>query len=329
MKSFSKMVVRTTFVALSVAIGVGTYPVRAAVANPGEDFEYIAEHLPESAMNLRYLTLPLAAPSFAGSDREGWQIEAQVAWGKNAGRFVDLTGGLVGLGATRAVSERWGIQAVGFYDTMRFSGGSGRELWNPLFSRGIPLDLPEIATFSHPQGDLRHFGAGGGVVWQPGGRATTWTFGALGERVELTDYTIAYTIETGRSAGISGVLDHSATYQYVTPYVGYRHERGLGASWTLAPRVIGALPLPRKGFVGRVTGPGFDRAGDTGSAGHGLHIGDGYVGAGVIFEHTRSGFGFDLGATLYQAGAEPIIDKGIDQSIVLNFTWHTPRRPSS
>ena len=315
--------------ALFFACGAGWNPpeARAAVANPGEDFEFVAEHLPESAMNLRYLTLPLAAPSLSEGARGQWQIQAQIAWGSNGSRFVDLDGGLFSFGATRAVGERWGLQAVGFYDAMRFSGGTGRDLWNPQFRRGIPLDLPEFATFSNPRGDLRHFGAGGGLVWQPGGRNATWTFGALFEQVELTDYTIEYRIETGRSAGVSGLIDHSATYRYVAPYVGYRHERRLGSNWILAPRVIGALPLPRRGFVGRVTGPGFDLSGDTGSAGHGLHIGDGYVGAGVIFEHARSGFGIDLGATLYQAGAEPVIDKGIDRSIVINLTWHTPRRP--
>ena len=208
---------------------------------------------------------------------------------------------------------------------MSFSGGSGRDLFNPLFRNDIPLDLPEFATFSNPHGDLRHFGLGGGAVWRPGGRATTWTFGALWERLDLSGYTLDYSIETGVSAGASGVLDHSATYDFVTPYVGWRHERPLGTRWTVAPRLIGALPLPRRGFVGRITGPGFDLSGDTGSAGRGLHMGDGYVGAGLVFEHARSGFGIDLGATLYHFGAERVIHKGINQPIVLNFTWHTPR----
>ncbi len=309
-----------------VAIGSVGRPAEAAVANPGEDIEYITEHLPESAMNLRYLTLPLAAPSLAGSTQGEWQIEAQAAGAKNGGGFVDLSGVLFGLGATRALNDRWGLQAVGFYDAMSFSGSSGRELFHPLFRRDIPLDLPEFATFSNPQGDLAHLGFGGGVVWQPKGRASTWTFGALWERLDLSNYTLDYRIETGQSAGVSGLLDHSAKYDFVTPYIGYRQERALGASWTIAPRVIGALPLPRQGFVGRITGPGFDLSGDTGSVGRGLHLGDGYVGAGVIFEHTRSGFGVDLGATLYHYGAEQVIHKGIDQPIVINFTWHTPKR---
>ncbi len=322
MKTFPTIVLATLAIPLGAAIGI-VPAAQAAVANPGEDIEFVTEHLPESAMNLRYLTLPLAAPSLAGSARGEWQFEAQVAGAKNGGGFVDVGGVLFGLGATRAISERWGFQAVGFYDAMSFSGGSGRDLFHPIFRNDIPLDLPEFATFSNPQGDLRHFGVGGGAVWQPAGRATTWTFGALWERLDLSGYTLDYRLVTGRNAGASGVLDHSATYDFVTPYVGWRHERPLGANWTLAPRVIGALPLPRQGFIGRITGPGFDLSGETG----GLHMGDGYVGAGLVFEHARSGFGIDLGATVYHFGAERVIHKGIDQPIVVNFTWHTPRRP--
>ncbi len=309
-----------------VALGVASRPaaVWAAVANPGEDVEFITEHLPESEMNLRYLTLPLAAPAPEGGGP--WRFEAQIAGARNGGGFARVGGVLFGLGATRSLSERWGVQAVGFYDALTFSGGSGRDLFRPLFRNDIPLDLPEFAEFSHPQGDVRHFGAGGGAVWQrprrANGGATTWTFGVLWERLDLSDYTLDYRLVTGRNAGASGVLDHSATYDFVTPYVGWRHDRPLGRGWSLAPRVIGALPLPRQAFAGRITGPGFDLSGETG----GLHMGDGYVGAGLAVEHERSGFGIDLGATIYHFGAEQVIHKGIDRPIVLNLTWHTPRR---
>jgi hypothetical protein len=297
-------------------------PAGAAIQNPDpEDIDYVAEHLPESIANLRYLTLPLAAGPFEPGH---WQMTGQAAWGRNSADFLHLGGGLVSLGLTRAWSERWGFQTLGFYDRFTLSGGSGRELLRPLFSRDIPLDLPEFATFSRPRGDVIHFGAGAGLARQSASRKGTWTFGVLWERLDVQDFAVDYRLETGADAGLSGVLDHSATYDFFTPYFGYRRERSLGERWQLVPRVSGALPLPRRGFAGRISGPGFDVAGDTKKADHGVHMGDGYLGVGLGLEHRRSGFGIDLGATLYHFGAERVINKGIDRPLLLSITWHPP-----
>src|SRR4029079_172809 len=105
------------------------------------------------------------------------------------------------------------------------------------------------------------------------------------------------------------------------PYLGYRREHALGERWQLAPRLSGALPFPRRGFAGRISGPRFDLAGDSEKADHGVHVGDGYLGIGVTLEHRPSGFGIDLGATLFHFGAERVIHKGIDRPLLLSFTW--------
>ena len=300
-------------------------PVLAAIPDPGDDIEWLAEHLPEAAMDLRYLSLPLAAgPLVDGAFH--WTL--QLGGTRTGAAFVDMNGVLASVSGTWSFAQGWGLSGLVFDDAMRFSGSSGRDELHPLFNRAIPLDLPEFADFSHPRGDLTHLGAGLALVRQtaPDAASRFWTLqgGALWEDLELDGFQLDYTVATGASAGASGLLDHSATYRYVTPFAAVEWTRPLGARFSLTPRAIAAFPS-KKGFEGRLTGPGFDLRGDTATAGRGKHMGDPYVGFGLELEHRPTGLAIDLGATLFNAAAETVIHHGIDQPILLTVSWH-PRR---
>ena len=52
--------------------------------------------------------------------------------------------------------------------------------------------------------------------------------------------------------------------------VGARFERG---DWAWTPHALFAMPFPRRGVKGRITGDGFDIHGDTADAGAGKHYG--------------------------------------------------------
>jgi hypothetical protein len=319
--------IRSTRTALLLAAVLLTLPLpaRAAIPDPGEDIEWSAEHLPEAAMDLRYLVLPLPAAPLGN----GFQWTLQLGGTRTGAAFIDLDGLLASAGATWTLQEGWGLSGLVFYDSLRFSGGSGRDELHPLFNRAIPLDLPEHADFSHPRGDLTHRGAGLALVRQtrPDAASRYWTFqgGALWEDLELDGFQLDYTVATGASAGAAGVLDHSATYRYITPFAAVQWTRPLGARFSLTPRVTAAVPNPKSGFDGRLTGPGFDLRGDTASAGHGKHMGDPYVGFGLELEHRPTGLAIDLGATLWNAGAETVIHHGIDRPVLLTVAWHPHR----
>lgn len=301
-------------------------PVLAAIPDPGEDIEWSAEHLPEAAMDLRYLTLPLPAHPLGDG---GFQWTLQLGGTRTGAAFIDMDGVLASAGGTWGFRERWGLSGMAFYDSMQFSGGSGRDELHPLFNRAIPLDLPEFADFSHPRGDLTHYGAGLSLVRQtvPNAASRFWTFegGVIWEDLKLDNFQLDYTVVTGASAGASGILDHSATYRYITPFAAVQWSRPLGERFTLMPRVTATFPNPHSGFVGRLTGPGFDLSGDTESAGRGKHMGDPYVGFGLELEHRPTGLAIDLGATLYNAGAETVIHHGIDRPVMLTVSWHPHR----
>ena len=82
-----------------------------------------------------------------------------------------------------------------------------------------------------------------------------------------------------------------------------------------------AWPLPRRGFHGRVSGPGFDIENDTDAVGYGKHIPDPFAGIGFTIESREHGWRLDIGASLWHYLAEGHIHKGIEQPILVYLNW--------
>src|SRR5205823_3138377 len=86
-------------------------------------FEYVAEHLPETAMNNRLTTLPLwgggEVPAVAG-----WQIALQGAAARSQSGSLTLDGPMASVVAGRPVGGGWMAMFIGFADALRFSDGS-------------------------------------------------------------------------------------------------------------------------------------------------------------------------------------------------------------
>jgi hypothetical protein len=208
---------------------------------------------------------------------------------------------------------------LGFVDRMRIGGGAGRQVLRAAFAaRPVPLDLPEVARFSHPGGTVDHWGLGALVAHQSGGsdRYWTWTAGLLWEHLAVRDYRLDYVLEGGATAGAAGVLDHSSTANYLTPLLGLRWTRPLGRRFTVAPWALGAAPLPKGKFSGELTGPGF-AIGDNGRG----RIGDPFVALGLAFEHRPSGLELDLGSALWFALGESAVHPGIDRAVLVHLGW--------
>ena len=280
-------------------------------------FEYVAEHLPEVAMDNRFATLPLWSD---GTKAVGtWQFTLQGAVARtNSGAMV-LEGPMLSAAARRHLNEHRAVQAFGFFDQLGFSSSGERRPLQTLFTQP-PLALPAEALFTELGGTYRNVGAGVAFNLRAergwlGERE--WVVGALCQRVTLRDYRATYEVLEGSSASASGVVDYSGAYTHLTPLAGLALQRHSG-EWGWTPHILLAMPLPRRGFQGRITGPGFDLSGDTASAGHGNVFGDFSLTLGLDVTYEPWGLTADLGALATQALVESVVHKGVNRNWVIS-----------
>jgi len=114
--------------------------------------------------------------------------------------------------------------------------------------------------------------------------------------------------------------DYSANYPYWTPFATFEW-RITHAAWQFSPRFTAGVPIPTWGWRGRITGPGFDVAGDTEAIGRGRHMGDSFAGFGFGITYSPWNLTLDAGASLNQILLEPRIHQGVDRAWLLNFEW--------
>jgi hypothetical protein len=303
----------TVPVALIIAVLVLS-PGRVCAAD--QSFEFVAEHLYEAAMDNRFATLPLWDVDTPSSESAQFGLQGAVARTVSSG--LTLEGPMGSIALRRQMNSQWSMRAFGFLDELRFSGSSRQPL-DTVFTK-TPLALPAEASFTDLHGTYRNLGAGMGFNLQGGDGwlgKRQWVIGALYQRVALRDYQATYNVLEGPSSGATGVVDYSATYAFFTPFAGIATVRNFGA-WSLAPHALLAIPLPRRGVQGRITGSGFDLSGDTATSGGGKHVGDISVTLGLDVAYKPWGLTFDLGTFVSQALLEQVAHKGIDQNWVIS-----------
>src|SRR5689334_4311106 len=108
-------------------------------------FEYVAEHLPEAAMNNRLATLPLWDTGAAAGG--GWRTTLQGAAARTQAARLTLDGPMASVGASRPLTDGSSAIVIGFVDALRFSGGNDQRPLDILFGHP-PLALPAEAQFS-------------------------------------------------------------------------------------------------------------------------------------------------------------------------------------
>ncbi len=298
----------------------------AALSNPPhKDVNFLAEHVPEAAQDARAFAIPWPGENRAVGE---WHLFAGAGASAAEANFARVRGGMFTLGASRALSVRSGILLFGFYDGFTVSGGSGTDVLRASFGPTVPLDLPEPARFSRPRGTVTHTGLG--FAWTRAfgaaaeGGQSPWLFeaGVMADRLEVKGYRFDYELLGGADAGARGVLDHSSSATYATPFVGLQRTVALGgSSWVLRPRVMLGVPLPPGDFDARLTGPGFDVS-TNGAGGRPGRIGDGFVAFGAGLLERRSGLEIDLGSALVFPLFERFTHDGLDRALMLNLTWH-------
>jgi hypothetical protein len=283
-----------------------------------EDMDFVAEHLPEAAMDNRLLSLPLSYADNLPVDE--WSAQLQALASRIESGNLRLSGAGAGFGLRRQFGRSWAALGIAFFDRLPFSGDTERRPVAPIFSESFPVSLPADATLSNQRGDVTQWGIGVGMRYQPEGRPYSITFGALRERVKLDGYRVDYRLTSGPSAGTAGTLDYSSNYPYWTPFATFEW-RITRAAWQFSPRFSAGVPIPTWGWRGRITGPGFDVAGDTEKIGRGRHMGDSFGGFGFGITYSPWHLTVDAGALLNQMLLEQRIHEGVNRAWLLNFSW--------
>lgn len=292
-----------------------------------ENIEFVAEHLPEVAMDNRYATLPLWTYLDSAGDAR-WPFAVTAGYALSKAGSLHLDGPMLALSVSRRLGERkpggaWSLTAFAFVDDLNFSGGRDRRPLNVRFARVPPLSLPVDAEFSNLRGTSRNIGVGVSArraahlrLWGD----FEWALGVIWQRVELSEYSIRYRVLAGAQAGATGTLDYSAKYDHVAPYVGLAWPRAHG-NWRSTPHLQFAWPVPRRSLEGRITGPGFDVSGDTARAGKRKHFGDASLTVGWDVTYQPWHLTIDLGSALTQMFLERPNHEGVQQNWLLSARW--------
>jgi hypothetical protein len=80
------------------------------------------------------------------------------------------------------------------------------------------------------------------------------------------------------------------------------------------------MPLPRRGMDGRITGPGFDLAGNQVDLGA-KPFGDPSLTIGFDLTYLPWNLTVDVGSALSQYLLEPHIHEGVESDVLLTFRW--------
>jgi hypothetical protein len=302
---------------LTVPAFIAVLAAIVPVASAAESIEFVSEHLPEIAMDNRYASLPLWNSCDEPGDRSCFG--AGVGYAHTHGGAVSADGPMFSLSLVRPIGARLHLTAFAFFDRYSLLVGVDRRPLDVLFANP-PLTLPADSEFTGLDGSEANAGLGialrGPARWRflP---SFEWSAGLMWQRVKLEDFRFDYRIVDGPDSGISGSVDYSASYAHLSPFLGAAWPRTSGR-WTITPHVQIAIPRPPRGFEGRITGPGFDLAGDQSANGHGKHFGDPSVTAGVNVTYEPWDLTFDLGSAVWQAVIEPQFHEGLKHNLMLS-----------
>jgi hypothetical protein len=287
-----------------------------------ESIEFVAEHLPEIAMDNRYASLPLW--DSCDQDRHA---DGTFCFGINAGYArthsgtLSFDGPMLSLSAARPLGEHHRLTGFVFFDDFALASGVEQRPLDTLFA-DVPLALPVAAQFTGLDGKAHDVGLGvalnGSAHWRwlPW---FEWSAGVMWQQFKLSDYRFDYLITEGPDRGTTGTIDYSSSYSHISPLVGAAWPRAHGV-WRFAPHVQIAVPLPRRGVAGRITGPGFDLSGNTADNGA-APFGDPSVTIGFNVTYTPWDLTVDLGSTITQALVEPHIHEGVQHNVMLAAYW--------
>ncbi len=289
-----------------------------AEAGQPEDITFVSEHLPEIAMDNRYAQMPVWAHC-AGERENCGSFTAGYAFTHS--QTLSIDGPLLAAGLT---SHRgaWSFTGFLFYDPLGLSSGHEQRPLDVNFTHGVPYTLPVAAEFSGLNGSADDKGIGFAVRHDTNVRwlgNASWMAGVMWQEMSLRNYTYDYRVLEGPDAGSSGQVSYDADYRHVVPFGGLAWPHR-GERWAYMPHFQVAIPRPRRGMEGRITGPGFDLSGNQADFGA-RPFGDPSVTIGFDVTYLPWNLTVDLGSTVTQYLVEPHVHEGVDHDVLLTIRW--------
>jgi len=283
----------------------------------GETLSFTAEHMIEAQMDARYMAFP---------EIETRADKKQTRFGLG---YLSVTGDLMKSSAPMlsvqsyiptSQDHRWGMIIGGFIDYIQFGGSTGNAQFIADFIDFAPFNQPQNVNVQSINGDALHTGISLSLTHRMSDNLA-WQAGAALEYYSVNKFSIAFnTLDL--ASNFNAEVDYAANYHSITPYFSFRYfYPALSESYDFSSRFIMAWPLPRRGFKGRVSGPGFSVEGDTDEVGNGIHIPDPFVGVGFSIESRQHGWRVDVGASLWLYLAENKIHEGTDPPLFIHMNF--------
>lgn len=273
-----------------------------------EELGFTAEHMIEAQMDARYMALPEIELPTSDTGRTRFGTGYMTTSGgptTSANLLLDVQ-----RYKPLAKHERWAVVLGGFVDLIQFDGTGGPVTIDPNFLSTSPVDTPFAADVLDVSGNALHMGASVAAARQISA-SSAWQAGIMLEHYDVDEYKVAF--RTDGPARFEGELDYAGTYDSVTPFVAFRHVFPRRSErYTFSSRALLAWPVPRRGFHGQISGPGFRVEGDSETAGTGRHIPDGFAGVGFAIESAARRWRVDVGASLWLYLAENKGHEGVD-----------------
>ena len=298
---------------LLTACFIATCLLNMSTAN-AEGLDFVAEHLLEVPMDLRYESHPKTP-----IDLTKREMRVDAGYGNVGGNKMVNELAMIGFSEYFPLENQHGLMLDIFYDQFGFSGSRGAAYLTPSFGKPDYLPNQFDVNVNNVSGDGFHAGISATYVigFDSGARLQT---GLLIEKLDIGKYQVQFST-TNLVADFDGFVDYAASYSSYTPFVVYEGKhRTHWSNWTSGPSAVFALPLPRKGFAGRFSGADFDYQNDTSALGNGKHIPDGYFGVGYFLESNKTGLRIDIGASLFSYLSEPKGHRGVTAPLLLNVS---------
>ncbi len=280
-----------------------------------ESIDYVAEHLLEVPMDARYQAFPQSPEDLSQAE-----TRLQLGYAECGGSRMQNAVPMFSLQYYYPLKGRWSLLLGTFWDKYQISGNRGSAFAEPIYGDVPQLPKSFNVNMTAVTGDGSHYGVSFAVNYHYRDNLNLQLGLAL-ERLDVDRFRVEFdTVDLENN--FSGTLDYQAAYNIVTPYTALEWQPGFIIRHNIASRfrVLFALPLPRVGFIGRVSGPDFDVEGDAKAAGYGAHIPDPYLAIGYTLEHKSSGWRVDIAAPLYTRLYEPVAHREIDNPLTVSFS---------
>jgi hypothetical protein len=277
-----------------------------------ESLSFIAEHLIEVPMDMRYLAFPLVP---IDDTQPEWRLQGGI--GLVSGGPMQNQLPMIGLQYYFPYREDEGFTFSFFYDEFHISGDSTTAIARPEKVANSALPQSFNVQVNNISGSGFHSGFTSAYVLRRSNK-DSMQFGLALEQLNISHFDVEFSTQNLPS-NFDGAFSYAGVYNAFTPFMSYQWAPTMTASnWVSFTSLICALPLPRVGFEQRFIAPGIDV-----SSSEGKHIPDPYIGANYSFENSSSNLRIDAGAAIFSLLVEPLGHKEISTalSISLSKSW--------